>query len=295
MAKHIFLSCLFFIATSSTVFAQQNMVEIMEWQQCSDTENMMCLQIPDFTVIQSSEEIGLYSPNLELLMVTKKHGVDTLNRMIGALGIAVSKKDVSTISILTKEMKDESNLPKTHLENTYFYSVILMVYLIIIFFGAISNDNFKALINPLKFTGITFNLTQKILISALISTMFGFFVTKEFFFIFASGIFIVLASKVIIGFFVDSAERKDYFIYPLFKIVNIIFVVFLALNLLLSQDVNIPISMDFMLYVLMVFFVLYGIRDAFLRFKKINLSYIFCYLCALEILPVLLLKEYYVI
>ena len=240
---------------------------------------------------------GFYSKELELLFVSPKNNTSYLINKYGEIeGVHIREEVCSKIDLERLPLIIENELKERKRPTQYANSVLLLVYLITLFsFFMVGSDKWRVFN---IFSKAIPNAKESLLLIFLTSLMSSFILSDSFFGKLFVIILVFLLFKFVVGLFLDNylqLNSNSFMQYNyLFKGINIVFVGYVAMKLAWFENVNILIFMDYYFYILLLFFLLFSVYHIVISTKKVRLHYLFYYLCALEILPVLFLKEYYI-
>ena len=250
------------------------------------------------SIFKANKGVGYYSSEGELLFVSNKNNLKTKIKSHHQDGIYVRKEknlEIILLSNIEDAVLSGSSLDEIR-ENIHFNSllllVLILVVLILFFFTGmgIKLFTFKS--------GLEINLIKVIPIIVITSVMLSFLFTNNIFGVYFILFSILLLYRLVIGFFFDKYLKTECIytrqFYFIFNFSSILFVLFLGLKITSYQNINISTWLEQYFLIFILIFSSFSFHSVFKSTKKVKLNYLFYYFCALEILPILFLKEYYI-
>lgn len=259
----------------------------------NETETNFCIEVTnEKTFFEGKRNSAIYTAENQVLYVFRhkndkyKHQLTQNNR------ICFNKNEVKLIK--EKPITDDKLFAKRR--SIYDLSIILTSYLIFLFFMVIVLKQNFYFFNPLNPSLIPMSLTIPSLV--VVSLLISYLSTSSFF----SSLFFLLVImffiKIINSFIFSSLFKvPNNFVSSftlVFKIFNIFFVFQMMSSLSFALNFNFYYSSTIIFYIILTLFVIFSLLGINKSSKKVRMTHLFYYICALEILPALFLKEYYI-
>lgn len=244
----------------------------------------------DSQLLVGKKSAGLYSEENQLLHVFK---VDGEKYFIENESITKICFNTGKVAVLTKV---ENNFSLKYLHNKqYLVSILLLLFIIIISFITIYKKNWLLVFNPLVIIELPSYLT--VISIFFIGVIVSYFYEEEFvgslfyFLLLINFLKFISSNLMSILFKSESSFRVAYSV--IFKIFIMIFIAqiigFLTFNITLINEAQI----ELLFYLILTIFIISTMHVLINSEKKLRIMHLFYYLCALEILPVLFLIEFY--
>ena len=241
-------------------------------------------------VIKNNRKLSIYE-NDQLIYVSKDN-TSKKTYQFNPNSIIEIENGIENIALFNKQ---RSNNLKLNIKNLHKESYIIFAYFLMLFILTVFFDDFKNLLVSFKINNQVSNgliITLLIFSSALVSLLFEF---TSFISVFSFFIFYLLLSFVFAQF-VENYSTKTGFLKSkfllLFKLLNLIFCLFIAYKLYYYGNVKFPINEPTLITSVVILSAIYSMIVLIKQHKINSLSYIFYYICAFEILPAFILKVF---
>ena len=255
-------------------------------------EQLECLSNQEGVITLVGEKNGaLYNQNKELLYVYNNDSdeyeflIDGMSQVCFDPKLVTVKKSIKVA--VTKEQ---------HTARKYVLSSILLIYLIVLGgIGFILKSDYQVY-NP--FTVSHFPFLIVVLLSLLMGLLMSYGIEEMFFGKFFYAFVLLMAVKFLssklITFLFGVEENFGVIFSYIYKWFNILFLLFIILLLTFNANIDTSTITNTYFLIFIGVFVFSSLMVFVNSAKNIRRVHIFYYLCALEILPVLFLREYYI-
>jgi len=265
-------------------------------------EKFDCVEINEnVATIQAERYVGIYSNEKQLRYVFNRdnhfENFNPLNFDKNLCFRSESNNAIYEIQNTENDVSESEHLNIKRLEISKL-SILLLFYLLmiggIILFNKIKITQF---FNP--FTELSISIELSIVLFLIISVTSSFIISNQFFgktFYFILILFIIkLLSSYFYTFAFSIKNNFGDITTNIFKFLNLFFILIIALKISSVIQVETKSFLGVYFYFLLFIFSFFTVYEFIKSGKNIRLSHIFYYLCALEILPALYLKEYFIV
>ena len=257
---------------------------------CINTENNQ-------SFLSSMVQTGVYSDKSQLIRVIQEGNLNISLSEFPSQKEICFRKELDQSIILLKSISNKESLISQARNEKYNLSLLLLVYILVIgFLAFLRKIDVKTLLNPFKPYNVSLGSSFALLLVICVASTYLISkkLTDETLFLFLFIFLTKLLSAYLYSLIFKIDNNFSSTITSLFKILNILFILIIGLQITLLLNFNPKSVLNMYILLLLVAFVISTLVSFVKSERKIRWNHIIYYLCALEILPVLFLKEYFI-